>query len=224
MPHYLSLELFFLFLRCSELCLFYVYLFNSLTNLSVVDSNKSLFLVITFIFSCDINYILKNYVFRPLFGYFGDYIPILGHGSRPPGAKDCGYFTYCPNKDAKSFGFPSGHSQFAGVYNGFMITDIIKNNSSNGSFSGLKVQAKFSVIMHILYSLLMMFSRVYIQGCHTIEQTIFGTLIGLFIGYISNFLYRKFKIYIERLLPTGNRGLLNKICLLIGSLVISLAL
>ena len=36
----------------------------------------------------------------------------------------------------------------------------------------------------------MMFSRIYIQGCHTIGQTIFGALIGLVLGFLFNKIYK----------------------------------
>ena len=40
--------------------------------------------------------------------------------------------------------------------------------------------------------LTMMYTRIYIEKCHTIEQTIFGSIIGLILGYQSNKFYYKY--------------------------------
>jgi len=188
-PHYFKLDLFFQFIRCSELVLFWVHLFNSFTSNYIYERTKSLYLVICFIFSGYLNQYLKNYISKPLFNMFENYIPILGQGSRPEGAVDCGYFSSCPNVKSSSFGFPSGHSQFAGLYSGFMIREILCD-SPDFSFKKLPNTKKVNVILYSLYTLVMMFSRIYIQGCHTIGQTIFGALIGLILGFLFNKIYK----------------------------------
>ncbi len=189
-PHYFKSELFFQLIRSSELVLFYGHLYNWITNSNLQDKNKSLFLTLVIAFNSYLNYYFKNNISRPLFSLFNDFIPILGQGSRPDGAVDCGYFTTCPNKPSSSFGFPSGHSQFSGLYSGFMIRDILfdENNIS----LPLDADKKISIFVHIIYIFIMMYSRIYIQGCHTIGQAIFGALIGLVIGFYSNILFKNF--------------------------------
>ena len=62
-------------------------------------------------------------------------------------------------------------------------------NTKDGKFNSLKPKHKFSVILLLLFVPIMMFARVYVEKCHTIQQTIFGALIGLFLGYKSHDLY-----------------------------------
>ena len=184
-PHYFNKELFFNFVRSSELVMVFIHLFNGI----IYGSNVSFVLSTLIILNSYLNFIFKNYLSRPIFKLFNNYIPILGIGSRPEGASDCGYFSSCPSKKSTSFGFPSGHSQFAGIQSGFLIKEILTKKSKNGSFSGLNAKDKMSVIILFSYIPIMMFSRVYIEKCHTIEQTIFGALIGFFIGYKSYDVY-----------------------------------
>ena len=47
------------------------------------------------------NFILKELVFRPLYGNTKS-IPILGRGLRPPGAMNCGNYTTCPKKPSRA--------------------------------------------------------------------------------------------------------------------------
>lgn len=200
-PHYFNIKYFFQFIRCSELVLFWVHLFNCFVSAYVYERNKSFFLVISFIFNSYLNQYLKNYVCKPIFKLVGDYIPLLGQGTRPNGAVDCGYFTSCPNIKSSSFGFPSGHSQFAGLYSGFMIRDIL-SESPDFTFNSLPNTKKVNVVLYSLYILVMMFSRVYIQGCHTVGQTIFGALIGISLGFFFNKLYKNYLIKFDNKFKT----------------------
>ena len=184
-PHYFNSELFFNFVKSSELSLVYINFFIAL----IYEKKESLFLSILIIFSSIINYFLKHVISVPIFSMFGDYIPLFGQGSRPLGASDCGYFNNCPKKISTSFGFPSGHSQFAGLNSGFLIRDIIHKNTKDGKFSSLDKKDKMSVILLLLFIPIMMYSRVFIEKCHTLEQTIFGATIGLILGYKSYDLY-----------------------------------
>ena len=184
-PHYFNSDLFFQFMKSSELAMVFIHLFISL----IFGNFKSFFMAIMIVVSAQINYFFKHNLATPLFSFFKDYIPIFGQGSRPIGASDCGYFSNCPPKEAKSFGFPSGHSQFMGIHSGFLIKDIIINKSKDGKFKNLQSKDKFSILFLLILVVLMMYSRVYMEKCHTLEQTIFGSLIGLFLGYKSHDLF-----------------------------------
>lgn len=184
-PHYFNSDLFFNFIKASELVLVYINLFIAI----IYRKKESFFLSTLIIINSSINYFLKHIVAVPIFEKFNDYIPIFGQGSRPVGAADCGYFNNCPKKISTSFGFPSGHSQFAGLNSGFLIKDIIYKNTKDGKFSSLNKKDKLSVIILLLFVPIMMYARVYLEKCHTIEQTVFGALIGLIIGYKSHDLY-----------------------------------
>ena len=181
--HYFELDLFFQFIRCSELVLFYIHLFNIITSYYIYDKLNSSYLMLVFSFNSWLNYTLKNTFARPIFYYFNDYIPILGQGSRPFGAMNCTYFNPCPNINAAStFGFPSGHCQFAGMYSGFMISDIINKHKYNK----YSIQNIISILLYTFYILVMIYSRVWFYECHTLSQSICGSFIGLLVGYISN--------------------------------------
>lgn len=193
-PHYFKRELFYNFVRASELVMVYMNLFSFL----IYGNFKWLFIAVSLMIDANINYFLKHKIAVPLFKIFNDYIPIFGKGTRPEGASDCGYFSSCPSKPAKSFGFPSGHSQFAGIQSGFLIKDILHNKTKNGKFSSLKMEDKISVLILFGFILVMMYSRVYIEKCHTLEQTVFGAAIGLYLGFFSHSIYLKFKPMIDR--------------------------
>ena len=211
-PHYFNTDLLFNFVRSSELVMVFIHLVNAL----IYKSQTSLFLSLIIILSSYVNYIFKHDISKPIFEMFGNYIPILGRGPRPEGATDCGYFSNCPKVEAKSFGFPSGHSQFAGIHAGFLIRDIIKRKSKNNTFSGLNKSDKLSVLFLLLTIPVMMYSRVYVEGCHTIEQTIFGSLIGYSMGYFSYDIYDKYKNNINSILNLNsnlNRILIFVVCI-----------
>ena len=194
-PHYFNLDLLFNFVRSSELVMVFIHLTNGL----IYKSQTSLILSIIIILSSYVNYFFKHDISKPIFEKFNDNIPIFGRGSRPEGATDCGYFSNCPKVKAKSFGFPSGHSQFAGLHAGFLIKDIIKRKSKKNSFNSLSKSDKLSVIFLLLSIPLMMYSRVYVEGCHTIEQTIFGSLIGYSMGYFGYDIYDHYKLKINNI-------------------------
>ena len=150
-PHYFNTDLLFNFVKSSELVMVFVHIINGI----IYKSQTSLVLSIIIILSSYLNYIFKHDISKPLFSLFNDYIPILGRGPRPEGASDCGYFSNCPKVEAKSFGFPSGHSQFAGIHKGFLVRNIISKKSKDKSFYGLNKSDKLSVIFLLMLSLFM---------------------------------------------------------------------
>ena len=119
-----------------------------------------------------INRFLKYGFFKPL---FGKNIPLLGRGSRPNGAKNCGLIK--TNIVSKSYGMPSGHSQFAFTTSSFIILKLYESYNFIG------------MLLAGIASIWISYSRVKLN-CHTPMQSIMGSLIGILIGYIS------YKIYI----------------------------
>ena len=111
--------------------------------------------------------------------------PIIGKGTRPDDAISCGFFTPRTKikKIVKSFGMPSGHSQtfaFIGTLIGLHLYNL-PNKQHN----------IYKYITLIILTLLAMYMRVYIEKCHTIQQTVIGALIGislaiLFTKYFGN--------------------------------------
>lgn len=196
--HFLNKEIFFKFVQSSELTIFYI----STLFFLIYGSIKSLFMSAIILLSSNQNYFTKHKIFSPIFKYFNDHIPILGRGTRPDGSSNCGFFDKCPAEISTSFGFPSGHSQFSGLTYGFLIKDILHTKSKDGKFKSLKIEDKISIIILLFMILLMMYSRFNVQKCHTVEQTIFGAAIGLFLGYKSYNLY----LYLDH----KTRGFLDK--------------
>ena len=85
---------------------------------------------------------------------------IIGRGKRPDGAK------------SKSYGMPSGHSQFAGAVSSYLA---LFNYYEKSKYYKIII---FSLIIAALY---VMYSRVF-EKWHTIQQTIIGVIIGVSQG------------------------------------------
>lgn len=152
-----------------------------------------LFLLIGFSGNTLINYIVKHYVVKPIMG--NRKYPIIGQGSRPKGAKACGLFDSSKITDIKSYGMPSGHAQMAGFFTAYSMLKL----------SDDQVSMPFYVTVGIILGsslLFIMYSRIEAK-CHTLQQTIAGAILGLFLGhvfynnkgriekYIPNKLYKK---------------------------------
>ena len=121
-----------------------------------------------------------------------DIIPILGRGPRPKGAKYCGCFITESNLEgvSNSFGMPSGHSIAAMVMFMFWYLYFQENTKE------LKLRRRQQVILGLI-STAVIISRVYL-GCHTIQHTLVGALIGAGIGIVGyKVFYKKALYYIE---------------------------
>ncbi len=123
-----------------------------------------------------LNSFLKYNVFSQLFGKQD--IPLIGKGIRPKGAKNCCSFKPCNPIYPKSYGMPSGHSQSAGFFSTLGVLFLLENNNKNNNFITI-----FGSFIFIITMLFVMYSRVLIK-CHTIEQTIIGSLIGIVVALI----------------------------------------
>ena len=123
-----------------------------------------------------LNSFLKYNVFSQLFGKQD--IPLLGKGIRPKGAKNCCSFKPCNPIYPKSYGMPSGHSQSAGFFSTLGVMILLENNNKNNNFITI-----FGSFIFIITMLFVMYSRVLIK-CHTIEQTIIGSLIGIVVAFL----------------------------------------
>lgn len=121
-----------------------------------------------------------------------DTIPILGRGPRPEGAKYCGCFITESNLDgvSNSFGMPSGHSITAASMFAFWYLYFQEHTID------LKLRRRQQVILGLICAAVII-SRVYL-GCHTIQQTIIGGLIGGGLGVLGyKFFYKQALYYIK---------------------------
>ena len=71
---------------------------------------------------------------------------------------------------------PSGHSILSGFIAVFMYNFIIDNYNIKSKYK------PFLLFLSMLFILYTMYSRV-LMNCHTIQQTIFGAIIGSVCGY-----------------------------------------
>ena len=136
------------------------------------------------------NKIFKNLIFKPIYNLFNvSKISILGLGSRPKGANSC-RFTL-DNVLSTTYGMPSGHSQIAwGVasYILFRIVYDFNNNKYEDTNNNIKILNYIwfftSCILVTWIAFYISYSRVYIEGCHTLQQVIVGGVFGIVSGFL----------------------------------------
>ena len=135
-----------------------------------------------------LNMIFKNYIAKPLMG--DKKWPILGWGIRPKGAKNTGCFVseddVKNNVLSKSYGMPSGHAQSSTFFSTYVILMIL--NSSNHT-NPIKKWGGIGVMG--LLGLFVPASRVYLN-CHTVQQVVLGSAIGIGLGVLTHYLKTKY--------------------------------
>jgi membrane-associated phospholipid phosphatase len=114
-------------------------------------------------------------------------LSVLGSGSRPPNANSCAFIL--DNSIATSYGMPSGHSQTAWTFATYFLLKIIKNwyNKYNNNKNITIIDYIWLVVSCILIfssAIYISYSRVYIEGCHTLQQVIVGGFIGIVSGFL----------------------------------------
>ena len=133
-----------------------------------------------------INTVLKHYVFKPIMK--NKYWPILGYGTRPKNSKNSAQFGNINTPPYKgSYGMPSGHSQTTVTFAVFLIMTLLDYHSN---ISDSLLYLYISLI--VVYSILVLWSRIYLK-CHTIQQVIIGSTIGIILGYYG-YIYGKLLI------------------------------
>ena len=133
-----------------------------------------LYLLIVLWMGEGLNFTLKYKILKPI---FGDNIPILGQGSRPSGAKDCGVFlSKKEKKKLTSYGMPSGHSQNSAIFATFLILKLLED--------GLNITSIIKIATIAGLSVSVMASR-WVFKCHTVGQILIGGILGTFLGTIA---------------------------------------
>lgn len=114
--------------------------------------------------------LIDNYINKLLKHLFKNYSKI--NGERPKNAKNCGCFLDLKNinKKATSYGMPSGHSE-----NIFLLVTLLQNETNN-------IYIKILLYIIACYG---GYLRIKL-GCHTKNQVIIGSLIGIIIGILCN--------------------------------------
>jgi membrane-associated phospholipid phosphatase len=161
--------IFILYYFTKKIELFNLFIGTLIINFISVPLFKQIFSILLDLYS---NYIIKDSTNNEL--------PFIGLITRPSGAKNCGCFYIDENNYSTSSGMPSGHSMLIGficIYIYYFIKNSYKNNI-NLNYSNHIIL----ILVLILITSYMMYTRVML-GCHTIEQTIMGVLIGGILGY-----------------------------------------
>jgi membrane-associated phospholipid phosphatase len=159
----------------------------------LAPSFNSFYLLILVLLTNTLNGVLKYAVMEPLYRRLKvKELPILGIGGRPQGAISCQFDI--DNKKAKSFGMPSGHSQIIWTVGTYLICFLIKRfvfnvsqNEDKTSTSTILENIWMFVSSGIIISTMIFisYSRVYIEGCHTIQQVVVGGFIGTVLGFLA---------------------------------------
>jgi membrane-associated phospholipid phosphatase len=168
-------------------------------NCMLEPTNNTFYVLGVVLLSSVLNIIFKYIVAKPIYKLFRtNDLPVLGIGSRPPGATSCG--TYINGKLSTSFGMPSGHSQIAWTIGTYLICRLINkmvddNYITTSNKILLYIWYCISISILIIFMIYISYSRVYIEGCHTIQQVIVGSIIGGVYGFLA--------FYFEKSILTG---------------------
>ncbi len=135
-----------------------------------------------------INFILKNYFFKPIYySMQRSKLPIIGLGERPHDHPRLDMLENY-NSEAISFGMPAGHSQSILFFATFWIMYILiefKEKKKNKDI----IYKCCSIIYLMIISLIVMYNRYYFRY-HTIEQIVVGGIIGIGLGVLAFYLCR----------------------------------
>ena len=133
--------------------------------------------------------ISKNIIFKYIevflsYYNFNTIKSILGTFERPLGAKNCGNFYINETNFSTTKGMPSGHSILAGYISIYMYYYIINKYKID------KKKHNYVLLLCISFTFYIMYTRI-LFGCHTIEQTIIGGIIGIIVGHYYYLLANK---------------------------------
>jgi len=159
----------------------------------VSPSYNSFYLLALVMINSSFNFFMKNAVMKPLYKLSGKRdIFLFGLGYRPTGATSCSL--HLDGKPSTSFGMPSGHSQMIWMIGTFILCKIIRKlldklNSNDNSTalenSMFYIWIGISIVSILTSMFYVSYSRVYIEGCHTLQQIIMGGFIGAVIGFLG---------------------------------------
>lgn len=154
-------------------------------------SCASYYLLFLFLVTSVLNFGMKNIVFKPLYALFpGLNNTFLNTGKRPKGARLCGDSIVKTVDDAFSFGMPSGHTQITWTFTTYLLCKLFLASTSilpaiiHSSISQF-ISKILIAVMLVGISIYISYSRIYIEGCHTLQQVIVGGLIGVVCGYMG---------------------------------------
>jgi membrane-associated phospholipid phosphatase len=163
----------------------------------ISPSFESFYLLSLAVLTYFLNPFLKNIITKPFYKLTGqESLPIFGIGIRPAGARSC--HNVLDGDIASTFGMPSGHSQIIWTIGTYFLLLIISrlfnkirhknamtvNNEDILEYTWIIISSIIIVTAMVYVS----YSRVYIEGCHTIEQVIVGGIVGSILGCLAFYL------------------------------------
>lgn len=176
----------------------FMFLFHALAMVAAYPSPRNILYLAAYCFNFVFNGITKMSM-KALYQTLGvKRLPLLGLGMRPSGATNCGTFLTWPNVPAITYGMPSGHSQNAWFFSTFMLLELWRYYKSGSATNDTNKSADNIVSKHpamaimlgvglIGFATVVSYSRVWIEGCHTLEQVIVGGLLGIGLGFASHY-------------------------------------
>jgi membrane-associated phospholipid phosphatase len=142
----------------------------------LLNNNEDNLLFGFFLLGGDVlNNILKRGVFRPLMG--NKNFPILGYGCRPAKSTNTGLFK--DNTLSKTYGMPSGHAQISWMFTIYWSMKIWNDRERSDA------SKMIPILILLVFSIGVTYSRVFWAKCHTIQQVVIGSLIGSGLGVFS---------------------------------------
>ena len=156
------------------------------TNLILNPSMNAMYLLLMYVGNMFLNYGLKFLFSKTLYSNKKTSLSFLGTGTRPTGASLCGISLNSTKKEA-SFGMPSGHSQLIWatvIYLICKVTNKYVNNEVNNTVLSI-LWLIFAYVLLFGVGIYVSYSRVAIEGCHTVQQVIVGGLVGTIYGLIT---------------------------------------
>ena len=121
------------------------------------------------------NHFLKLFIFKPRMK--DKCFPILGYGCRPPKCKNTGLFK--DGRISTSYGMPSGHAQVAWTFTSYWCLKLWNEGERS-------IDTKIlPIVMLLCCAALISYSRVGWAKCHSTQQVIVGSLIGIPLGFLG---------------------------------------
>jgi len=108
--------------------------------------------------------------------YKTDDIPFIGRFKRPIGSTNTGCFYISDDAYSYTTGMPSGHCMLTTFTITYLYYYIIH------TYKISKKHRPFIFCIMLMISIYMAYTRV-LMNCHTIQQTIIGSIIGYILGY-----------------------------------------
>ena len=112
-------------------------------------------------------------------------LPFIGRFTRPIGATNTGCFYINDTNYTTTSGMPSGHcilTTFICIYLYYYI--INKYNISKKKYKYILLSILLFITIYMAYTRVLM-------NCHTVQQTIIGSIIGFIFGYYYYFYIKK---------------------------------